>query len=268
MPQILKKFYARLYNFIILYQARNVKGWRLFKSRRLDLNLLLNLDNLIDFLIWKKGAFEEEVLQAIDHFQVHDPFLFIDVGSQLGQFSLYVCKKHPHAKILSFEPYRPAIHQQQANMLLNNLRYKLVELALSDSNGEAFLYAPSHGLLYGKKNPGMASLFQDHTHSTEEAEVVVCTLDSFEESWKKVEQVLVKLDVEGAELKVLKGAERLLHSKKRISLIIELLFKSKPEFTKRVLEFLLQSGFSPCDGSWKKRSSPEWENDGNYFFIK
>ena len=101
----LRKRLSLFYNFYFRIRARRATGWELFYSKRLNLKLLLNLDNLIDFHNYAKESFEEEVLFAIDNLPIDGDFLFVDVGSQMGQFSLYVKKSFLNRRCFHWNLY-------------------------------------------------------------------------------------------------------------------------------------------------------------------
>jgi FkbM family methyltransferase len=75
------------------------------------------------------------------------------------------------------------------------------------------------------------------------------TLDSLLEKYNKIEgPYLIKIDVQGAELEVLKGAEKTLKSTDYILMEISFFrfFKSSPQFCE-VIEFMNKRGFVPYD---------------------
>ena len=269
MLHFLRKRISFFYNFYFRIRARRATGWELFYSKRLNLKLLLNLDNLIDFLIYAKESFEEEVLFAIDNLPIDGGFLFIDVGSQMGQFSLYVKKKYPESEVLSFEPYMAAYVQQKMNMLINRLDYSLLNCALSNSKGDSTLFIPpaSHKDAYGKDNWGMASLLPDLLMHAQKSSVFTHRLNDFNNVFEKHAWVVLKIDVEGGESLVLSGGSELLQSEKEVYIIIELLFESLPEKAREVDSFLKKWGYQLCNEQWEVEK-PLKLIDGNYFFKR
>ena len=266
---IFKRGFSIIYGLYIESKARFSTGWRLFYSKKLKLNLLLNLDNLIDFLIFEKGVFEKEVIAAIDNIGKEKPFIFIDAGSQLGQFSLYVANKYPQAEVLSFEPYKPVHYQQRMNMQMNQLNYALYECALSSVRGDFLLYSPHSSCkgIYGKTNPGMASLLPDLLFQPNRSSVVTAKLDDFKDFFEKHQCIMLKIDVEGGESLVLDGGINLIQSKKEVFIIVELLFESLPERAMEVDDFLQKNDFKPCNVHWKIEKLVRQRN-GNFFYRR
>lgn len=264
---MLKKVYTSLYRYYIKVQSKRASGWVLHYSKKLELQLLLNLDNLLDFLIWENNIFEPEIIHAIDNIQNKDESLFIDIGSQIGQFSLYVRKSYPFCEVISFEPYKPAFYQQQANMLLNKLSYRLYLKAVSDKSGKATFYSPSaeYKGVYGKGNPAMSGLLKDQIQHAEEHFVETIRLDDFIEERKAFRTIIIKMDVEGAEDLVLSGGKAFLSSGKNIFLLIELLNESLPVRSEKINELLNAMGFKACNEKWEVIEE-KLHKDGNYFY--
>lgn len=269
MVQKLKKVYGFFYQYYIKAQSKRARGWVLHYSKKLDLQLLLNLDNLLDFLIWEKDVFEPEILRAIENIPDKKEGLFLDVGSQIGQFSLFVRKNYPALQVESFEPYKPAFYQQQANMLLNNISYRLYPKAVSDKTGRTSFYSPSakYTGIYGKGNPAISGLLKEQLIDAEEQVVEAVTLDDFQPEWEAYKTVIIKIDVEGAEKLVLAGGECFFCSAKNIFLLIELQYESLPDKAKEVHALLENWGFNFCNEKWEKSEASSNKNS-NYFYKK
>jgi len=140
-----------------------------------------------------------------------------DVGAHVGYFSLLAAEiVGPSGKVFAFEP-EPGNHGLlRKNIEVNSLpNIQAVEKAVSDRSGttEFFLSELDSGShsLFGKAARGIR----------EKVQVMVTTLDDFFESegWPNTD--LIKIDVEGAELGVLHGMERLIERMPNLNLVIE-----------------------------------------------
>lgn len=141
-----------------------------------------------------------------------NPTIF-DIGSFDGRTAKAYAKYFSDATIHSFEPFPESFKRLQTNKLRQN--HILNNCAVSDKNGEATFYVNAYkatnSLLpssaYGEKiNPSQ------HTEST----IVVpqITLDHYC-TVNNVNNIdILKLDVQGAEMKVLEGAKNLLSNQK------------------------------------------------------
>lgn len=149
------------------------------------------------------------VAPAIEHREVLaslDCDLLLDVGANRGQFSLISRVMHPRLPIHAFEP-QPVEAAVYRRLFSHDPLVALHEVALGDREGEADLHisrrADSSSLLpIGEMQ---AKLFP----STEEVgthRVQVMTLDGVSTKWSGAKRILLKLDVQGFELGVLRGA--------------------------------------------------------------
>jgi FkbM family methyltransferase len=166
-----------------------------------------------------------KVPQAEDAFDAQR-FLFdndsnmviFDVGAYIGEVTKVYGRLFPSARIYCFEPFDGSF--QKLVRLSDNKLVHPHQMALSDQPGKIKLYVnedltcnsffprPTSG-------PTYYSLKAEHTG---QIEVDSMTIDAFCEK-ENIKQIdIVKLDVEGAELRVLKGACDKL-SKHAISLI-------------------------------------------------
>lgn len=272
-----KQIYRNLAHKYFKNTAGLSKGWTLSYSKKLNLTLLLNLNNYIDFIIFKKGWFEKHVIENIRYYLSQKEIaLFVDVGSNIGQMSLYVAKNFPHVQIISYEAVRWNFMQQQASMLINNLSYDLNNLAVSDSEQPIKMFLPKHqaNLDLGKFNPGMASLvldeYRDESKGIEVASIVLGPVMEARIPGLNGNFVFFKIDVEGAEMMVLNGLTSFLNAYNKIIIIIEFLFERDAPTYLAAKDLLVSMGFKMFDknrnliGTWATHLA---KND-DFIFIK
>jgi FkbM family methyltransferase len=134
--------------------------------------------------------------------------LVLDIGANTGFYSILAAAARPDLKILAFEPdptVRPIL---EGNLKMNGLgdRVSLFSTALSDRIGKADLFIPSqeHGLV--ETSSSLERTFKK-THSAV-VQVEVDTLDNiFSGQRNCLRRIsLLKIDVEGHESSVLRGA--------------------------------------------------------------
>lgn len=258
-------------------RAGLLKGWRIHYSKKLNLFLLLNLDNYIDYLIYVKDHFEPQVLGAIK-FIIEEKKVtsFVDVGSNIGQMSMYVAKNFPHVKVLSFEAYYKNLRQHASSMLLNDLEYELANVAVSDSEEPLTLYLPKtqKEYDYGKFNSGMTSINLDSfREENRKIEVKARTLTSLLE--EKLDEkndgyILIKIDVEGAEHKVIQGFLEFARKNKEIIIIIEMLFEKDNALYQNVRQTLYAANFKMYDIALKPIPEETFNlhQNADFIFIK
>lgn len=129
-----------------------------------------------------------------------------DIGSHKGAYLFFMARSvGPGGKVFGFEPQSKLYHYLlKAKNFMGWKQVELFHLALSDSPGEATLFIPP-----GKSgsSPGASLHVRNETGNRETVKTE--TLDQFCKS-KGQFPVLIKMDVEGHELKVLKGGKNLL----------------------------------------------------------
>jgi FkbM family methyltransferase len=138
--------------------------------------------------------------------------VFIDVGAYQGLYTVYACK---HAKkVLAIEPNPMALAYLKTNIALNNCNNTIVvPKAAGDRRGVVKLRIPRPA----KKGhiSTMASIVWSFKEALE-IDVETDTLDNIVDEAGLDTIDIVKIDVEGAEGLVVKGAERTLRKAKAI----------------------------------------------------
>lgn len=135
--------------------------------------------------------------------------IVVDVGANIGNHTLY-WSEVTGANVVAFEPYPPALKMLRHSVELNaaGARVQIHPLAVGSKAGYAAME------LSDSLNIGGARVVSAST-----GEVTVTTLDGEVDPTKLVR--LLKIDVEGSELSVLRGATRVLSQ--RPALILEAL---------------------------------------------
>ncbi|ADY01291.1 methyltransferase FkbM family [Vulcanisaeta moutnovskia 768-28] len=124
--------------------------------------------------------------------------VFIDIGAHIGKYALLIAKKYPDAKVIAIEPNPIAYDALSKALKINNINnIQALNIALSDSNN-------STGLCI--KLSSVVSSIEEFESCIEIRKVITKTLD-FLMSELGLERVdLIKIDVEGAELRVIEGS--------------------------------------------------------------
>jgi FkbM family methyltransferase len=173
--------------------------------------------------------------------------LFVDVGANQGLYSIALAKNF--RTVYAFEP-NPKMVQALNNKLkerkITNVR--VFAKALGDTTGRTTLYQDPHEGCGGCTDT-ILSVFRYDPHTIPEGgtshvyigktgvEVDVSTYDSI----VRLPADLVKIDVEGAEFKVLDGMEKSLKARKVKEIVVELHDKTRrDELEKKLDGFLLK----------------------------
>lgn len=158
------------------------------------------------------AAGEERLMRQL--VAIPEPCVF-DVGAYIGEYASRIRHFYPGAKIWAFEPNPSTFAQLQ--QAAQRDRFTAVNVGFSDRPGAAQLYdyatsAGDFGSVHASLHPGVI----DGIHHAQPAEVRVeiTTIDAFMASEKVPHVNLLKVDAEGHELAVLRGAKRAIVSGK------------------------------------------------------
>jgi FkbM family methyltransferase len=161
------------------------------------------------------GAYEEEFVQAL-RLHIHPGDACMDVGAHLGYYCLTMARMvGPSGRVISFEPIRENLAVLEENVALNNpANVELVNVALGDRPGVASLLGSESETI--TSTPSTRGYAVKGPRSS--VEVRVDTLDAFLKREGHRPSV-IKIDVEGAELDVLKGSRETLKTVRPVVLL-------------------------------------------------
>lgn len=135
--------------------------------------------------------------------------LVVDVGAFEGYYALAAAQSYPNAQIIAIEPSLKNKTILEANVGKHAGRVKIVHSAVSDSSGLGILNITSTGAAnslyqqtaeHSRQNPHVTQVDTEH--------VPIMTLDALmaAHSHSGTKQIdVLKIDVEGAEINVLRG---------------------------------------------------------------
>lgn len=154
--------------------------------------------------------------------------LFVDVGANFGAYSIRLSSHFD--EVYAFEPdpkVLPALKKRIVNKSRHNIT--VFPIALSDTDGQAEFFLDSHEGFTGsaetlmpvfKYNPG-ADIGTGPANTYVGKRSVTVTTTTYD-SKVRGSADLVKIDVEGAEFKVLKGARKALEEGRIKKIMVEL----------------------------------------------
>jgi FkbM family methyltransferase len=176
----------------------------------------LNMRDLVQQTILLEGAWDPALSKFIET-NLSPSDVFIDVGAHVGYFTLLAARRvGPTGTVLSIEPNPFALEQLELNVERSNLQNVLVEhTACGESRAVVKLY------LHADSNSSMASLYSGKASAAGAVEVPCTTLDQLCQERRLHRVKLVKIDVEGAELFVLRGMKGVMREM-RPAIVIEL----------------------------------------------
>jgi len=186
------------------------KGKVILKTRfGFKIELEPAFDKNIENVIYQRGVYEQGTVAVVQSF-LKEGDVFIDVGANIGFLSLVAAEKvGKTGEVHAFEPVPSTLEILTKNKNINIYdQLSIYPHALGNETAKRFIYSEN-------ENRGGASLV-NHI-SDEGIEIDIKRLDDLEFS-KPI--TVIKIDVEGFEFEVLKGAENIILENKP-KLIIE-----------------------------------------------
>ena len=168
-----------------------------------------------------QGIYEPNLVQYIKN-NVRPGMICVDVGANVGFFTLLMAKLvQPGGRVIAFEPTSRIFEVLKRNVQLNGLiQVDLEQTALSSSSGKVdFQEGPAGFEVYNTigKVTHPNAIDQSFVTSSVKCERLDTYLDA-----RGLQQVdFIKIDVEGAELSVLSGMERILKLNPQSQLVVE-----------------------------------------------
>lgn len=211
-------------------------GWRQLRTKH---GFLMNL-NLKDWIpqdIFLTGEFESTTTAIVKKI-LKPGDTAVDIGANIGYFSLLFSQcVGSSGQVFSYEPVPGLASILRNNAELNGFdRITLSNLALSDHDGHALFHVGP------EDNSGLSSLRQPRG-STVMFDVKLARFDKMFNDSNNI--ALVKIDVEGAELAVLRGMkEYLCHRRPYILIeVTDKFLKEMGDDEQGLLAFMLSFGY-------------------------
>ena len=232
--------------------------------------------NKTSYFLLKKCEFgDHKELETIKKFSNKNKILFIDCGCNYGFYSFYTASLSKKNLIISIEASKETAKEFRKNLKLNNFEnVRLENSAISNADNDYILFNES-------ENDWESSQIHNKFHSYSVSKVQTIKIDTLIKSINFNDFLtIIKLDVEGNEMNVLKGATNFIE-KTSPFIIIEIskyIFENKNNI-EYLKNFLLNYEYSMYNISKKKESiddimsklkklKEKHKTIGNYYLIK
>ena len=232
--------------------------------------------NKTSYFLLKKCEFgDHKELETIKKFSNKNKILFIDCGCNYGFYSFYTASLSKKNLVISIEASKETSKEFRKNLELNNFEnVRLENRAISNTDNDYILFNES-------KNDWESSQIHNKFHSYSVSKVHTIKIDTLIKSINFNDFLtIIKLDVEGNEINVLKGATNFIE-KTSPFIIIEIskyIFENKNNI-EYLKNFLLNYEYSMYNISKKKESiddimsklkklKEKHKTIGNYYLIK
>jgi FkbM family methyltransferase len=213
-----------------------------------DLSVELRLSEHMERRIFWMGYYNKEIVALLNTL-LREGMVVVDVGANIGEISM-VCAKRvgPKGRVIAFEPIDEIADELQRNIERNNLhQVVLARTGLSDAILEQVpIFASCGQRGHGDEHRGLGSLYGQAAEGAPLQTINVTTMDAYLAANPVARVDIIKVDIEGAELPFLRGAEWTLKNFKPL-LIVEVQEKSAAAAGYRavdILEFLSDLGYT------------------------
>ncbi|MEZ5031449.1 MAG: FkbM family methyltransferase [Saprospiraceae bacterium] len=199
---------------LLLYPLNSslFQGFYLIKSylkSNYGLKIKLWSKGLIDHKVLFTGTYESDTNIILERY-IKSGNVVIEAGANIGTETLLLSRLVGHqGKVLAFEPVPNIANRLAENCRLNGLDNVVLEqLALGESNDTISFFVADETFT----NQGMGSKYPVNQHLTKEININQITLDAYMKSAVVDSIDFIKMDIQGAELDLLKGgAETISH---------------------------------------------------------
>ena len=180
--------------------------------------------------IIENKIFDNDVFERSKRY-IKENSVVIDAGANYGQLSILFSKAKPNVHVYAFEAYKYISEILQKNVLINNSKVKVHNYILSDESKKNLIISES--ILKEFNNYG--SNFVDLKKKSNQGNLV----DSVKIDDLNIQQEVsfMKIDVQGYDLKVLRGAEKTI-KRNKMPIIIEYSKEFESKFNYKFSDFL------------------------------
>jgi FkbM family methyltransferase len=162
-----------------------------------------------------RKALKHGVAPSFEHFEIlqglNNIKCLVDIGANVGQFSLLCKIVHPNAAIHAFEPLKGAA-DTFLNVLGHAANVQLHRHAIGSKAADQYINVTARSDSSSLLAPDAQSQIFPGTHAVSKETVRVLPLQDVLSDADILSPALLKIDVQGYEGEVLKGSERLLDS--------------------------------------------------------
>ena len=238
-----------------------IKRFIFFDKKMKKNNYILKMRNGTRFYLpyYKTDLIQNEIARTQNFFEIdildkvlkrtlekHNKGAFLDIGSNIGNHTLYMFQKDLVSLAYCFEPVQDTFQILEKNISINNLqnKVKLFNVGVGETQGKAQIAS------YTTSNTGMSQL-----KICNDGNIPIIAIDDL-----KIDQDIscIKIDVEGFELNVIKGMLNTIKKHKHI-LFIEI----RNHFFDAILEKLQPLGYQ-----FIKLEENSESNVNNYLFFR
>ncbi|MBS0300302.1 MAG: FkbM family methyltransferase [Proteobacteria bacterium] len=239
-----------LFNELVVAAYRLKGGYTDIQVR--DQRILISVDHLRTLQRAKTYSIKEpDTLDWLDSFEPCS--CYFDIGANIGQYSLYPAKKYgDKVRVYAFEPQSNNYYVLNKNIFFNHLEKNILSYCVAISGQTEFskLYIPKFIPGGNRSQFGREDIENMKISATHVQGMFGVTLDDLCGKWGFPYPNYIKIDVDGIEISILRGAASVLAHPSLRSVIVEL---GTEEEQNQAIALMKQAGLGV-----KQRSTRNW----------
>ena len=249
VPSIIRKFYSN-------------------KKQQIKINnfqIILNVGSSIDREIFLKKIYDKDKFDYFENkINLHEFDYFIDIGSYIGYYSLYLSSKYRNLEVISFEPIIESFNLIKEIKEINNFNnIELNNYALSNIEGESKFWVTDNNKKSGYslfKKDDLDNELQNNNYKYNDLIFQNIKTKIFDNYYNiKKKKIFIKIDVERHEFEAILGCKKLLKdSENLIFLQVEIVDRLET----KVLDLLKSYNFKQIN-----RIYPSDKRGGSDFYL-
>lgn len=218
-----------------------------YRSKSFDIEGVSKEDHIYKYILENGNFYEIDLLNYIYTLKSSicsnkNNNIVFDIGANIGNHAIFL-STFIADHLIAIEPNVTVLPTLRRNLSKNVSNYTLYECAVGEEPGRGRMIVPNNT----SDNVGAAQVDMQ----SEESDVEITTLDALFSAWKEtnntpINVTLLKIDVEGMELKVLKGGVHIINEF-RPHIVIE---APNKQDLKNINAFLRPLGYQKLPGRW------------------
>lgn len=218
-----------------------------YRSKSFDIEGVSEEDHIYKYIVETGNFYEIDLLNYIHTLKASicsnkNKNIVFDVGANIGNHAIFL-SSFIADHLIAIEPNAEVLPKLHRNLSKNITNYTLYEIAVGEKQGQGKMVVPKNM----GNNVGAAQVDMQ----SEDNDIEISTLDAIFSAWKKTEKdpvsiPLIKIDVEGMEPQVLKGAINIITEYKP-HIIVEA--PTKKELNE-INDFLNPLAYKKLPGRW------------------
>jgi len=248
--------YVRKQSDVLEGKESGVRYESIYTVNHGDTQFKMKVSNAIE--LWRATTFSEKEPETVEWLAdtITPESVFYDIGSNVGIYSLFALSIHPNCQAVCFEPDALNFARLTENLYLNNFGRRSIAFAIGLSDETKLTRFHSSRFIVGKAENWCGDLNVRGDTSEKAAVVTGCplfTLDRFLADQPDLPfPTHLKIDVDGPEVKILKGAATTLRNPKLKHILVELFEDEETEVTELLSSFgfkkIIMKSHTPIPG--------------------